>query len=188
MKELDEETALAILFANSKRKKRDIDLLTIARSCEYLVKLYGSRRAVAEKIGLSTEMIRQFLTVLKLPEAVQELVSDRQIDSIDTVKEILALKAPKTQIEAAKSFVNSLSKDVRDIKRLVKDAKLPVEKSKATILDSKPKGLHDFIIDYDDEMDNAINAHAKSLKVKPAELVREIVKDWLKQKTRGKKE
>ena len=188
MGELDEESALAILFANTKRKKRSENLLTVAQSCEYLVKLYGSQKAVAEKIGLSTEMIRQFLSVLKLPKEVQKLVSDRQIDRIDIVKEISALKDPKTQIEAAKSFINPLSKDVRDIKRLVKDANLPVEEAKATILDLKPKGLHVFIMDFDDEMYNAINAHAKSLKVKPAELVREIVKDWLKQKTRGEKE
>ena len=187
MKEVDEETALAILFANTKKKRRDEDLLTIAQSCEYLAKLYGSPRAVAEKIDLSTEMIREFLAVLKLPEEVQKLVSDRRIDSVDVVKEISALKEPKKQIEAAKSFVNSLSKDVRDIKRLVKDANLPVEKAKTAILDSKPKGLHVFIIDFDDEMYNAINAHAKSVKVKPPELVREIVKDWLNQKARGKK-
>ncbi|HIH97117.1 MAG TPA: hypothetical protein HA348_06545 [Thermoplasmata archaeon] len=188
MKELDEETALSIVFANTKRKKRSENLLMIAQCFDYLSKLYGSQRAVAEKTGLSTEMIREFLAVLKLPEEVQELVSNRQIDSIDTVKEISALKDPKTQIEAAKLFVNSLSKDVRDIKRLVKDANLPVEKAKATILDLKPKGLHVFIIDFDDEMYNAINAHAKSCKVTPPELVRKIVKDWLKQEARGKKE
>lgn len=188
MKELDEETALAIVFANIKRKKRSENLLTIAQCFEYLVKLYGSQRAMAEKIELSTEMIREFLAVLKLPEEVQKLVADRQIDSVDIVKEISALKEPQKQVEAAKSFVKSLSKDVRDIKRLVKDVNLPVEEAKTTILDLKPKGLHVFIIDFDDEMYNAINAHAKSRKVTPPELVRKIVKDWLKQEARGKKE
>lgn len=188
MVELDENTALAILFANTKRKKRDVDLLTLAKSCEYLVKLYGSQKAVAEKIGLSKEMIRQFLTVLKLPIEVQKLISNKQIDSIDIVKEIAVLKVSQKQIEAAKSFVDTLSKDVRDIKRLVKDANLPIEEAKKTILELKPRGLHVFVIDFDDEMYDAINSHAKTLKVKPPELVRGIVKDWLKQKTRGKKE
>ena len=72
MRELDEATALSILFSNTKRKKRDADLLTIAKSCDYLVKLYGSQKAVADKIGLSSEMVREFLTTLRLPSEVQQ--------------------------------------------------------------------------------------------------------------------
>lgn len=180
MKPLDEETALAVLFANTKRKKRNADLLTIAQSCEYLVKLYGSQKTVAKKIGLSTEMVREFLTVLKIPKEVQELVSDRQIDSVDTVREISALKDTEKQIAAARSFLDSSSKDVRDIKRLVKSADLPVEEAKRVISELKPKGLHIFVIDFDDEMHRAIKAQARLLKVKPAELVRGIVNDWLR--------
>jgi len=182
MKKLDEETALSILFSNTKRKKRGADLITIAESCEYLVKLYGSQKAVAERVGLSTEMIREFLTALKLPEEVQELISDRRIDSIDVVREISVLKDPSKQIAAAKVFVSSLSKDVRDIKRLIKDADLPIGKAKEVVSESKPKGLHIFMMDFDDETYQALIEHAKAAKVKPAELVREIVTDWLERK------
>ena len=75
-KKLDEESALAILFANTRRKKRKEDLITIARAFEYLVNLYGSKEAVAKRVGLSTEMIREFLTVLKLPREIQKLVTE----------------------------------------------------------------------------------------------------------------
>ena len=104
MNKLDEETALSILFANTKRKKRTTDLLTIAKNCDYLVKLYGSQKAVSEKVGLSSEMIREFLVVLKLPKQIQDLVSERKIDSIDIVREISALKESPKQIIASKAL------------------------------------------------------------------------------------
>lgn len=185
MKNLDEETALSILFANTKRKKRGTDLITIAKACEHLAKLYGSQKIVAEKVGLSTEMIREFLTALKLPQEVQELISDRRIDSIDVVREISVLKEPAKQIAAAKVFANSLSKDVRDIKRLVKDTDLSIGEAKEVVLESKPKGLHIFMMDFDDETYQALIGHAKAAKLKPAELVREIVTDWLERKMRS---
>jgi len=188
MKELDEETALSILFGNTKRKKRDADLLTIAKSCEYLVSLYGSQRVVAKKIGLSTEMIREFLATLKLPTKIQELVSERKIDSIDIIREISALKEPSEQIAAAEALTDSSSKDVRDIKRLVKEANISVQEAKQVILDAKPKGLHIFIMDFDDETYRAIIEHAQSLKIEPAELIRGIVIEWLKQTIKGKEQ
>ena len=186
MKILDEETALSILFANTRRKKRSEDLITIAESCEYLTKLYGSQKAVAERVGLSTEMIREFLAALKLPEEVQKLISDRKIDSIDIVREISVLKDPSKQIAAAKAFADSLSKDVRDIKRLIKDTSLPVAEAKKAVLESKPKGLHIFMMDFDDETYRAVIEQAKNMKVKPAELVKQIVVDWLKRSVRMK--
>jgi hypothetical protein len=180
MRKLNEETALAIVFANTKRKKRPDDLITIANAFDYLVRLYGSQKVVAEKVGLSTEMLREFLTPLKLPEEIQKLVSDRRVDSIDIIREISALKEPSKQIAATEAFINSLSKDVRDIKRLVKDANVSVKDAKKVVLEAKPKGLHIFVMDFDDEMYRTIIKQARVLKIKPAELVKRIVKDWLK--------
>jgi len=183
MRKLNEETALAIVFANTKRKKRPDDLITVANAFEYLVRLYGSQKAVAGKVGLSTEMIREFLTTLKLPLEIQNLISERKINSIDTVRELSVIKESSKQIAAAESFINSLSKDVRDIKRLVKDANVSVKDAKKVVLEAKPKGLHIFVMDYDDETYQAIIRQSKALRIKPAELVKEIVTDWLKQKT-----
>jgi ABC-type Zn uptake system ZnuABC Zn-binding protein ZnuA len=184
MNSLDENAALATVFANIRRKKRNNDLITIAKAFEYLVKLYGSQKSVAEKVGLSTEMVREFLAVLKLPKEVRYLISERKIDSIDVLREISVLKETKKQIAASEAFVNSLSKDARDMKRLIKDAELSVNEAKKTILDAKPKGLHIFFMDFDNEIYRAIIQHAKVMKVKPAELVREIVLNWLKEKNR----
>lgn len=187
MKELNEETALAILFTNTKRKKRKDDLITIAKACEYLVNLnkYGSQQAVAKIVGLSSEMIRQFLSVLRLPKEVQELVSERKIDSVDVVTKIAAINNPKKQTAVAYVFVNSLTKDVRDIKRLVKSENLTIEEAKKTVQEAKPKEMHIFVMDIDDETYRAIMTYAKNLKIKPAELVQEIVMDWLQRKDKN---
>lgn len=182
MRELDEDTALATIFANTRRKKRTENLLTIAQSFKYLVELYGSQKAVADKVGLSTEMIREFLIVLKLPVEVQQLISSRQIDSVDVAREISAIKDPLKQVVTAKILADALSEDVRDIKRLIKDTNFPIEEAKKIILESKPRGLHIFMMDFDDEIYKLIIKQAKSMKIKPAELVKEIVTDWLKTK------
>lgn len=184
MTKLDEETALAIVFANTRRKRRTADLITVAESFEYLVKLYGSRKAVAQKVGLSTEMVREFLKVLTLPDEVKELVVNRQIDRLDVALEISMLKDPNEQIAAAKTVANLSSKDVRDIRRLAQRADLPIEESKRMVLDSKPKGLHIFIMDLDDETYSAIIGEAKSRDVEPAEMAKKIIIDWLARRRR----
>jgi DNA-directed RNA polymerase subunit F len=180
----DENSALAILFANIRRKKRNTDLVTIAEACKYLSELYGSQQAVAHKVGLSTEMIREFLTTLKLPVQVRRLISERKIDGIDVVREISAIRTPAKQIAATRKLANALSKDVRDIKRLIKKANLSVEDARKKVSKAKPEGLHVFIIDFNNEMYQAIIKHAKCMNMKPPELVQEIVTDWLKRKSR----
>lgn len=182
MTTLNEETALSILFANTRRKKRRVDLFTLAQSCKYLVDLYGSKKDVAEKVGLSTEMIRELMLPLKLPREIRKLISSRKIDSIDTVREISALKEPSKQIAAASEFINTSTKDVRDIKRLINKARIPAERAKEIILEAKPKDLHIFVMDFDEEMYRSLLEHSKRKKIDPAVLVKEIVSNWLKGK------
>jgi DNA uptake protein ComE-like DNA-binding protein len=177
---MNEATALSLLFANTKRKKRSVDLITLAQSCKYLVDLYGSKKAVAEKVGLSTEMIRELMLPLEVPKEVQTLISSRKIDSIDKVREISVLKAPSKQIAAAKEVVNTPTKDVRDMKRLIERTGVSPKKAKEIILEAKPKDLHIFLIDFDEEVYHSILEHAKRKKLDPAQLVKEIVCDWLR--------
>jgi len=188
MKKLDEDSALAIVFANIRRKKRSNDLVTIAKSFEYLVNLYGSPKDVADKVGLSMEMIRQFLAVLKLPKEIQKIFSKRQIDSVDAAKELVALRDPTQQVLVAEELIKSLSKDTRDIKRLVKGANVTIVEAKKTVFDAKPEGLHIFVMDFDHETYQTIRRDAKTLRIKPAELVKRIVLDWLKQKVDKEKQ
>lgn len=187
MKKINEESALALLFSNTKRKKRKTDLITLAKTSEYLINLYGSKKVLAEKLGLSTEMIREFLIALKLPKYIQKSISNREIDSIDTIREISTIKDKNKQILAAKLLINSYSKDVRDIKRLIKNSNITVENAKEVILGEKPKGMHIFVLDFDDEIYDFIKVQSKNMKIDPAELVRNIVKNWIVKKRKKAK-
>jgi len=185
MSHLDEDTALSILFANTKRKKRQVDLMTIAKSCEYLAHLYGSQAAVAKRVGLHSEMIRQFMSLLRLPEEVRNLVSSRKIDRLDVAYRIAMLKNRDQQITAAKSAANlASSKDIRDVMRIVMKGGASVEESTRRVLDAKPKGLHIFAMDFDDKTYHALRLRARDLKIEPAQLVKQIVEEWLNRQSK----
>jgi hypothetical protein len=182
MRKWTESTALATVFSNTKCKKRPDNLVTVAEAMKYLTNLYRSQRLLARKIDLSTEMVRQFLSVLDLTRNVKALFAIRKIDSVDIAKELAALGDKKTQESAARAIANCPSKDVRDIKRLIKSRHFGVEAAKNTVLDAKPKGLNVFVLDLDDETSQKVVSEAKAQKMKPAELVRQIVTNYLKKK------
>ncbi|MBA7676572.1 hypothetical protein ES703_84814 [subsurface metagenome] len=183
MKKLDEISALQIVFGNIRRKKRKENLVTIAKAFEYLVKHYGSQKAVAEKVGISAEMIRQFLSVLKLPAEVQKLFKNREIDSVDAAKELAVLKGRNKQIRMARKIAGMTSDDARDIKRIFKKGTTTIDEAKRTILQTKEEGLKVFILDFDDDTYKSIMKKARALRKDAAELVREIVIDWLGNET-----
>ena len=186
MTQIDENSALSILFANTKRKKRDVDLLTLSKNCEYLVNFYnGSQLTVAEKLGLSKEMIREFLIAKDLPNEIQLLISKRKIDSLDIVKQISEIKDPKNQIKIAYAVLDLPSKDIRDIKRLVKSSNIHAEEAKKTIQNEKPKNFHVYLIDIDDNENDIILLEAQKQKMKPAVLVKKIVIEWLNKKSKN---
>lgn len=181
MNELDEETALSIVFANTKRKKRNVDLITVAKSFEYLVRLYGSQNAVAKRVGLHSEMVRQFRSLLKLSEEVQEIIADRRIDKLDVAYRISMIKEPSEQIEAAKGIADlHESKDIRDVIRMIEKAGYSTKESIERIIEAKPKGLHIFVMDFDDRAYRDINKAAKRMGISPAQLVKQIVEEWLR--------
>jgi hypothetical protein len=176
--QLDEDTALAILFGNTKRKKREIDLLTLAKNCDYLVRKYGSRSKVAERLSLSTEMIREFLIPLSLPKEVQQLILERKIDSMDVVKEVASLKSREKQVEAGILFTKLPSKDVRDIVRVSKEGRVTVQEATNTLLEFKEKNMHVFIIDLDDATYSDVKTQADKIGISPAILLKGLIQSW----------
>jgi len=180
MIDMDEETALALLFGNTKRKRRTVDLITLAKACDFLVKKYGSQEEVGKRIDLSSEMIREILLPLKLPREVQDRIASRVIDSIDVVREISSLKDQSKQINASYLFTSISSKDVRDIVRVIKKSDVSVEKAKHLILELKPKGIHLFLLDLDDQTYASLKDLSNRFNLSPAVLVKGLLHVWLK--------
>lgn len=180
---MDEETALAIIYSNTKRKKRTTDLLTVAECFDYLRKLYGTQTATASKTGLSPEMVREFLQILRLPKEVKDLVRSRKIDRLDVAYRISTVDDNEKQITIATKLANSPTQDIRDVIRLTKEnVGISLETAQNAVLKSKPKNLHVFILDFDERTYKSLLKRAKNIEIQPAQLVKKVVEDWLRSK------
>jgi len=84
------------------------------------------------------------------------------------------------QLKAARDAAELSSDDVRDVKRLVSTGAMSAEESKRKVLESKLKGLHVFIMDFDDSEYEQIISAARRAKASPAELIKQTVRDWLR--------
>jgi hypothetical protein len=178
--EMDEESALAIIFANTKRHKRTVDLLTIAQCFNFLKNIYRTQEVVAEKTDLSREMVREFLQILKLPEYVKELIRSRKIDSIDTAYRLSKIKDEQTLATVVEKLLNLQTHDLRDVISAVKEnAELSIDEATEAVLKSKPRNLHIFVLDFSEKNYKKIITIAKKEKTSPAELIKKIVEEWL---------
>jgi len=180
VKQLDEETALAIVFANIKRKKRTEDLVRIAEAFDFLVRLYGSQRRVAEEVKLSPEMVREFRSILKLPPGIQELVRARKIDDLDTAYRIAMLPDSDLQRRVASQVAELDTQDIRDVMRLISSAGTSARESAKAVLASKLRDLHVFAIDFEEDEYRAIMRVAQERKTQPAALLKQVVLRWLR--------
>lgn len=108
------ETIVARLIANTLRKKRPNNLIEIALDIRWLEKELGSLKAVSNIIGISTGMIRRFLSVEQLCPEVQKLVADRKIDLINAVHYMRNFRREEQKIIAKEYVLGKLSaNDIR---------------------------------------------------------------------------
>lgn len=178
---MDEESALAIIYSNTKRHKRSLDLLTIAECFEYLKKIYGTQEAVAKKTDLSREMVREFLQVLTLPEYVKQLIRNRRIDSIDTAYRLTKIKDENTLENYTSQLLNLSTHDIRDIIQATKEnIGWSIEGAREIVLKTKPTNLHFFVLDFSNDDYNKLIAASKKLNCSTAEIIKRITEDWLK--------
>lgn len=82
---MNRDEVIARLIVNTRRKKRVDNLFEIAKQIRFLEKELGSLKEVSKTIGISTDQIRQFLSVERMSPKVQNLVKKRKIDLINIV-------------------------------------------------------------------------------------------------------
>ena len=108
--------ALAVLIASTRSKKRRLSLLEIADRVAIAVAALGGYRAVSERIGLSTKMLRQFSYVRRLTKNVQTLFANRILDSVDAATHLAMLTAKDQHIVADALAHGSVdTKDLRGV-------------------------------------------------------------------------
>lgn len=111
--------ALAVLIANTRRTQRALPLTDLAKWLSLAVRKLGSYPAVADRIGLSPHMLRQFSAIRRLNPKAQALFSSRKLDSVDAVVHLAMLPA-KEQVTMAEALaVQDIdTKDLRAAIRL----------------------------------------------------------------------
>lgn len=128
----DEEIDEISLIENIQRE--DLNPVEEAAAYERLLKEYGlTQEELSERVSKSRTAITNSLRLLRLPEAVQEMLRDGKI-STGHAKVLLSLDSPEKQEAAARTVVDE-GLSVRDTEKLVKNF------DKAAPAPKKPKDL-----------------------------------------------
>jgi hypothetical protein len=181
---MDRDQALAICFANLKGSK-DKDLLAAARALQYLKGLpeYGSNAKVGRAVGVSGEIVREFLTLLSFPEEIQQLFEGRQV-GLEHGRRLwqLARRRPELLEEVAEAMTDMTAMDSRHlVEYIVKHPELSVREAKRKLLESKTVREREFhvIALLSEEQYRVLVGEARKRGVAVDVLVSSIVQRWL---------
>jgi len=140
--------ALAVLLLNTRSNKRPSSLTDIAAWLNIAVKKLGSYSAVADRLGLSTKMLRQFSYVGRLSSDLQALVASRKLDSVDAVAHLAMLPASQQSAIAAALEKGTIS--TSDLRTIVQLQRAGYSKSIPAIIKrvKKEKTKREFIAEF----------------------------------------
>ena len=184
MEKLDEEKIIAILYSNFNGKRKKIyDQIYIAEKVKQLSEFYGSYIKLADKLGISKEILREILKLLELPEEVKELIRQNKIKR-EVAWRIASIKLEQNQIKIAKAIIGLNTHQARTLVRIFKndpsidlsasykrfqENKQTIEKINLSIIPIKQIDYHELKI------------LASKQKINPEKYVSEIIiPSWLK--------
>jgi len=117
MKKKEIEALIIELILNTHTTRRALNLIEMVDRIEILKKELGSLSAVAKKLDLSDEIIREFWSAKTLPSEVKKIIRNRNIDSLDIAYRISLLKDKDKQVCLALKIIEGglTSKAVRGV-------------------------------------------------------------------------
>lgn len=181
---MDRDQALAICFANLKGPK-DKDLLATARALQYLKALpeYGSNAKVGRALGVSGEIVREFLTLLTFPEGIQVLFEDGQL-KLEHGRRLwqLGRRRPELLKQVAEAMTDMSAMDARHfVEYILKHPELSVSEARMKLVESKTVTKREFhvIALLSEEQYKLLAEKARKRKVDVDVLVTSIVRRWL---------
>ena len=182
--ELDKGEALIICFQNLKGAKSK-DLLNTARALEYLKALpeFGSNQSVGEAVGVSGEMVRQFLGLLELPSDVQDYLAKGTL-GLEHGRRLgqLGKSRPELVEQVAEIMTDMTAMEGRDLTEyLRRNPTASVEESIEALQAAKQIVKKEFRIStvLDEEQYRLLSSHARRLQMRTPELATAIVTEWL---------
>lgn len=187
---MDRTEALAIAFANLKGSK-DKELIKTAQALDFLKKLpeFGSDPSVADEVGVSGEIVREFLKLLDLPSQVQLLLERKEL-GLEQGRRLWQLKRYRPEIvaEAATAARKLTAHDTRHlIDYLIRHPDISVSHAQKVINESKPAVSHEFrvVVRISEEDYRRLSSQARSLHKSIPTLVHDIVSDWIQTQSRN---
>ena len=196
MSEFDEVKTLAILLTNLGKKKRSENLLKIAEYCVRLKERYNSWIELAkiikisdDRAHISAEMLREFGTIVALPDDIKEMIRENLITSVDAAYRISRLENENDQKILAQATVdkNLSASDVRAIVEYkTKNPNVNMDQAIKRVLESKGKVVthHIVIMELTEKTVETLKEEAEKLKQPVDKFVFEMLKkvwnkDWL---------
>lgn len=98
------EEIIARLLGNTRRRNRPNNIVKIAGDIRLLENDLGSLKEISGALGITTQMLRRFLSVEKLDLEVKNMVRRREIDSVAII-DILRRFEPESQRAIAKEII-----------------------------------------------------------------------------------
>lgn len=181
---MDRDEALAISFSNLKGSKKK-NLLQTAKALQLLRSLpdYRSNADVGSAVGVSAEIVREFLLLLKFPDDIQALFADGRL-KLEHGRRLAQLSRQRPELlgDAADAMSGMTAMDARHLTDyLLHYPEVPVEIAKQVILDSKTKTEREYhvVAILSEEDYKKLSASARARKTSLDRLVTSIVKEWL---------
>lgn len=114
---MSETSALATITVGFRTRRRPIGLTVVASAISELHQLYGSLDEVAQRAGVSVDMLRKFLSVARLSPKVTELVQNREIDRVMDVFWLSKVREDSDQLWLARATIQNKLKtaELRDV-------------------------------------------------------------------------
>ena len=181
---MDRDEALAICFANLKGPK-DKDLLATAEALRYLRGLpeYGSNGEVGKAVGVSREIVREFLTLLEFPRGIRDLFEQGKL-KLEHGRRLWQLKRrrPDLVAEMAEAMTHLSAMDARHlVEYILKHPELSVTAARKRVLESKTVTEREFhVIALLPEREyKLLSEQARKRNLATDVLVTSIVERWL---------
>jgi len=112
----DSDRAIANLIASTRTKKRSVSLLEFHGWLNRAIKELGNLQAVADRISISTRMLKQFLVIDKLDKSVIARVKTRELDSVDALNYLASFSHNDQRVLLPLLLEKKLpSKDLRSV-------------------------------------------------------------------------
>jgi ParB-like chromosome segregation protein Spo0J len=178
----NEDKLYAELFLNlGGRQRKRLDWIRLAQTVKTLADRHKTYRELATKLGVSTWLIRSIVSLLDLPDEIQEMVRRGEI-LFDSASRLNTLKDRKLQISVARKIRNLPSRAQREIiqhARRLPDSDAVEFRDRVTLAPPPPERIHVLICRIKEDELTALRDYCKKNRTTTNEVVERAIKQYI---------